>query len=293
LLDRKLGYRELAENPFFLKLIATYWREKQTLPENQTVLFQEFSRFLLREYRSNLQGFENLEGLSNETVESLLAHVGFAMTAHFKSIVADYDALVNYLTASSQAAQAGFNHQKIEAVLKVAIGSRLIFRDKQNRLRFQHHRFQEYFAAYYIKVFKPALNWEQLYDNIWWQEVLVLLFGISEEPNELMLGLLDSIPTLDPDNPPTEFRQEDIAERLILAARCQGNALTFLNDELINRLMHQINFYMRKGERLIVIKMIEALGYTKGKSILPFMEFLIMHESPWVQDEAIELIMRH
>ncbi|MDM8565309.1 NACHT domain-containing protein [Candidatus Halobeggiatoa sp. HSG11] len=48
LIDRKLGYRELAENPFFLKLIAMFWRERGKLPENQTVLFQEFSRFLLR-----------------------------------------------------------------------------------------------------------------------------------------------------------------------------------------------------------------------------------------------------
>ena len=190
LIDRKLGYRELAENPFFLKLIAMYWRENQKLPENQTVLFQEFSRFLLRAYRPNLRGFQNLEGLSNETVETLLAHVGFAMTAHFKSIVVDYDALVAYIAASSQAVQAGFNRQKIESVLKVAIGSRLIFRDKQNRLRFQHHRFHEYFAAYYIMAFKPALNWEQLYDNIWWQEVLVLLFGISDDPNGLMRRLL-------------------------------------------------------------------------------------------------------
>ena len=51
------------------------------------------------------------------------------MTAHFKSIVADYDALVIYLTASNQ----GFNRQKIEALLSIAIGSRLIFKDKQNR----------------------------------------------------------------------------------------------------------------------------------------------------------------
>jgi hypothetical protein len=290
LIDRKLGYRELAENPFFLKLIATYWRENQKLPENQTVLFQEFSQFLLGEYNKGAAADLSYD---NETVETLLAHAGFAMTAHFKSIVVDYDALVTYLAASSQAAQAGFNHQKIEAILKVAIGSRLIFRDKQNRLRFQHHRFQEYFAAYYIKVFKPELNWEQLYDNIWWQEVLVLLFGIIDEPDGLMRRLLASIPTLDPKNPPTEFRQEDIAERLILAARCQGNALTLLNDELINILMHQINFYIRKGERLVVVKMIEALRYTKGQSILPFMEFLIMHKSPWVQDEAMELITRY
>ena len=127
---------------------------------------------------------------ANETVESLLANAGFAMTAHFKSIVVDYDALVTVLAASSQAVQSGFNRQKIEAVLSVAIGSRLIFGDKQNRLRFKHHRFQEYFAAYYIKAFKLALNWEQLYENIWWQEVLVLLFGISDDPNELMRRLL-------------------------------------------------------------------------------------------------------
>jgi len=292
LLDRKLGYRELAENPFFLKLIATYWREKQTLPENQTVLFQEFSRFLLREY-SNLRGFENLEGLSNETVETLLAHVGFAMTAHFKSIVVDYDALVTYLTALSQAAQAGFNHQKIEAVLEVAIGSRLIFRDKQNRLRFQHHRFQEYFAAYYIKAFKPELNWEQLYDNIWWQEVLVLLFGISDEPNELMRGLLDSIPEPNVENPPDETEQEDIAERLILAARCQGNSLIPLDKMFVNLLMNQIKFYIEEENRLVVIKMIEALGHVKGESILPFVEALIMHESPWIQNETMELITKY
>jgi predicted NACHT family NTPase len=289
LLDRKLGYRELAENPFFLKLIATYWQQKQTLPENQTVLFQEFSRFLLREYN---KGVAEL-AYNNETVESLLAHVGFAMTAHFKSIVVDYDALVTYLTASSQAAQAGFNHQKIEAVLKVAIGSRLIFLDKQNRLRFQHHRFQEYFAAYYIKAFKPELNWEQLYDNIWWQEVLVLLFGISDDPNELMWDLFDYIFEHDAENPPNETEQEDIAERLILAARCQGNSLIPLEEALIEELMSRIEFYLEQNHRLVVVKMIEALGYIKGQSILPFVEDLIMHDSPWVQNETIELIMRY
>jgi len=282
----------LAENPFFLKLIATYWREKQTLPENQTVLFQEFSRFLLREYN---KGVADL-AYNNETVESLLAHVGFAMTAHFKSIVADYDALVTYLTASNQAAQAG-NHQKIEAVLKVAIGSRLIFRDKQNRLRFQHHRFQEYFAAYYIKAFKPELNWEQLYDNIWWQEVLVLLFGISDEPNELMRGLLVSIPKeiriSKVDWWRDENQQEVVVERLVLAARCQGNSLTPLDEALIDTLMEQLKFYIEQGHRLIVIRMIEALRYTKGQSILSFVELLVIQESPWVQNEVLELIARY
>jgi hypothetical protein len=335
LIDRKLGYRELAENPFFLKLIATYWQEKQTLPENQTVLFQEFSQFLLREYN---KGATDLT-YDNETVETLLAHVGFAMTAHFKSIVVDYDALVTYLTASSQATQVGFNRQKIEEILKVAIGSRLIFRDKQNRLRFQHHRFQEYFAAYYIKAFKPALNWEQLYDNIWWQEVLVLLFGISDDPNELMRGLLDSVPLPDDiENLQDESQQEDIVERLtegypfipkfmkrlvigaiferipkldandslketelenfadslILAARCQGNSLATLDESLVEWLMEDIAYYIeQKHNRLVVIKMIEALGYTKRQSILPFIEHLIMHESPWVQNETMELIARY
>ncbi len=105
LMARKLGYQELAGNPFFLKLIVMYWRENQKLPENQTVLFQEFSRFLLRAYRPNLRCFQNIEGLSNETIETLLAHVGFAMTAHFKNLVVDYDALVTYLAASSGASR--------------------------------------------------------------------------------------------------------------------------------------------------------------------------------------------
>jgi len=328
LIDRKLGYRELAENPFFLKLIAMYWQEKQSLPENQTVLFQEFSRFLWREYN---KGAADL-AYNNETVETLLAHVGFAMTAYFKSIVVDYDALVTYLAASNQT---DFNQQKIEAILKVAVDSRLIFRDKQNRLRFQHHRFQEYFAAYYIKVFKPALNWEQLYDNIWWQEVLVLLFGISDAPNELMGHLLESIENdiknqeklenqkreinvarkslqnednnyyrerkqeiVQLNNQPnsinlqTEFI-EDSAERLILAARCQGNSLVPLNEKMVETLIAQIRYCTKHGNRLILVKMIEALGYTKGQSILSFIESLIMHESPWVQNEAIELITRY
>jgi predicted NACHT family NTPase len=73
LIDRKLGYRELAENPFFLKLIAMYWQEKQKLPENQTVLFQEFSRFLLREYNKGAAADLSYD---NETVETLLAHAG-------------------------------------------------------------------------------------------------------------------------------------------------------------------------------------------------------------------------
>jgi len=256
------------------------------LPENQTVLFQDFSRFLLREYN---KGAADLS-YDNETVETLLAHVSFAMTAHFKSIVVDYDALMNYLNASNQA---GFNRQKIEAILKVAIGSRLIFRDKQNRLRFQHHRFQEYFAAYYIKVFKPALNWEQLYDNIWWQEVLVLLFGISNEPNELMRRLLESISVPNAENPPDEFEQEDIAERLILAARCQGNSLITLEKVIFDTMMEQLNFYIEQGHRLVIIRMIVALGYTKGCSILPFIESLIIHKSPWIQNEAMKLIGKH
>ncbi|RKZ65066.1 MAG: hypothetical protein DRQ99_13780 [Candidatus Parabeggiatoa sp. nov. 3] len=289
LIDRKLGYRELAENPFLLKLIATYWRINKKLPENQTVLFQEFSRFLLREYKKGAADF----AYDHETVETLLAYVGFAMTAHFKSIVVDYHALLTYLTTSSQAAQTGFNHQRIEAVLKVAIGSRLIFQDTQNHLRFQHHRFQEYFAAYYIKAFKPELNWEELYDNIWWQEVLVLWFGISDAPNELMRGLLNSIPEPNVKNPPDETEQEDIAERLVLAARCQGNSLIPLDEKLVDTLISQITFYIEQGYRLVVIRMIAALGYTKGRSILPFIEFLFTHESPWIQNETVELIGKH
>ncbi|EDN70334.1 hypothetical protein BGP_5817 [Beggiatoa sp. PS] len=213
------------------------------------------------------------------------------MTAHFKSIVVDYDALIIYLIESSR----DFDRKKIEALLSVAIGSRLIFRDKQNRLRFQHHRFQEYFTALYIKVFKPELNWEQLYDNIWWQEVLVLLFGISDDPNELMRGLLDSVPEPDAENPPDETEQEEILERLILAARCMGNSLVPLEQVLFDQLLRQqLEFYMDYGNRLIVVKTIKALGYMKEYlNILSFVQFFLMHESPWVQNEAIELIARY
>ena len=332
LIDRKLGYRELAENPFFLKLIAIYWREKQSLPENQTVLFQEFSQLLLREYNKSMV----LPSDENEMVETLLAHVGFAMTAHFKTIVVDYDdllqrldimflesrkskklikkqkdkqknkflllkekilSLLNILAKQKRKQESkkefssnkkDFTTQQIQKIVNVAISSRLIFRDKQNRLRFQHHRFQEYFTAFYIKEFKPELNWEQLYDNIWWQEVLVLLFGISDDPNGLMRNLFLS----------SELRyhsriDENGAEHLILAARCQGNSLVPLDKEIVEELMDKIMYCIKHKNRLIVVKMIEALRYTKGQSVLPFVEPLMTHESPWVQNEAIELITHY
>jgi hypothetical protein len=90
-----------------------------------------------------------------------------------------------------------------------------------------------------------------------------------------------------------EIEQENIAERLILAARCQGNSLVHLDEKLIDNLLTQLIFYIMIGHLLVVIKVIEALKYIKGQSIFPVIEHLMTHKSLWVQNETMALIARH
>ncbi len=46
----------------------------------------------------------------------------------------------------------------------------------------------------YLEEFGSEFDWEDNLDDIWWQEILVMLFGITKRPDERMRALLDRLP---------------------------------------------------------------------------------------------------
>ena len=149
--------------------------------------------------------------LTSGAFRAILARLAYMITTSRRGVTFPIDDfIIRFLPGFSSEGEALLlNYEgRINSVLEVAIQERLLRVDKEasgdvtahplqplNGLAsFYHHRLQEYYTAVYLQEFKPVLDWGNHLDDIWWQEVLVMLFGVTSQPDEYMSRLLQSIP---------------------------------------------------------------------------------------------------
>jgi hypothetical protein len=205
---------ELASNPFFLKLLTHFRTTMERLPRNRAEL-------LLVHEKTVFESAERQGGLPRARMDcgdrearrvvfrAVLARLAYLIISGRRGVtIPTEDVLRDFRPAHCSPAEeslAGYSGDLIRAVLDVAERERVISRitdspvegaEPAEILRFHHHRLQEYYAATYLHEFRPEVDWRQHWDDIWWQETLVMLAGIAEESADAQAPLGDLLASL-------------------------------------------------------------------------------------------------
>jgi len=193
--------REMAGNPFFLKLLSLFYKEHTRLPVSRTELMKIYEDQVFARAQSRAIFPPALDLVA---FRAILARLAYMITTSGRGVTILINAFTTEFMTSLKTEGEGkldLFRNRIEDVLHVAINERLLRIEKKcvdnvysEILSFYHHRLQEYYTAAYLEEFKPQFIWESRFDDIWWQEILIMLFGITERPNDYMEILLRNIP---------------------------------------------------------------------------------------------------
>jgi hypothetical protein len=198
--------RDMASNPFFLKLLSLFYQELERLPTSRAELIQMYETQVFERAKSRATFSPQI---SLDTFRSVLSRLAYLITISRRGVTIPIDDFISKFApvpaVNSESRLLRFKNE-ISEVLHIAMSERLLRVDKERSVEqlpanhtreivsFYHHRLQEYYTAVYLEDFKPAFEWENRFDDIWWQEILIMLFGIAKQPALHMELLLQSIP---------------------------------------------------------------------------------------------------
>jgi len=165
----------IAQNPFYLGLLASYAKDHQALPDRHYDLFEYFVQERARTDEERLRHL----GLTPDELVERASILAFAMTrtAHI-GLEVDVDH-VREITISFNETS-GWDPNVIEPLLNALAYSKLgrISQEEPGNpsdFSFVHRRFHEYFCARYLKQNPNSAPFENFAADDRWREILVLL----------------------------------------------------------------------------------------------------------------------
>jgi cold shock CspA family protein len=236
----------LCRNPLLLYMLADISAERVRIPRNRGKLLHEFmNRFLDREA-------PQIAPVRPSTVRLLLSQLAFEMRK--RTVVA--------LPTVEVEQQVRDELRELQTdvgasdLLSAVRGAKLLHEIGDGRIAFFHELIQEYFAALeLLKRFRSEnLNIADYASSRWWQEVLILAYGLSDDDEQLFKALEDCNLALIAkgvmDGPaPDPKRQSDVVSRATAVldqdATGQAEALealaTVWNDEALRRVARALD----------------------------------------------------
>jgi hypothetical protein len=164
-----------ANNPFVLWLLCLYLYEKKTWPVSRVEM--------LRFYNEHNYQRKNSDRTEDEPPFPDMNRA-FREWARFAYIITECN---RGPAIPVRLIQEGHHAEKIHEMILTGkkCGVLIESRDKykEHLVRFEHHRFQEFFAALYIHENKPAIDWLNKLDAPRWQETMLNLILLGEADN--------------------------------------------------------------------------------------------------------------
>lgn len=199
--------RDLASNPFFLRLLAHFYKTQQKLPQSRAELMRVHEEMLLARAEQRRDFPPILASFGDVAFRAVLARLAYLITSSRRGVTIPTKTFLSQFLpsnpSSSERPLLGYGNEVARAVLGVAKSEHILrvgneYRDNAEdgieTVSFYHHRLQEYYSAVYLDVYRPEVSWRDHWDDIWWQETLIMLVGVTRNPGEPLQQLLATLP---------------------------------------------------------------------------------------------------
>lgn len=288
LIQSREDLMHVAQNPFYLGLLARYAKDNKQLPDRHFDLFEHFVQTRANTDKERLRclGF-----IPTELIEqaSILA---FAMTQESGGLEVNVDKIQELMNNFNK--KWGRNSNKIEPLLHSLAYSKLgqITQGepgKPNEFSFVHRRFHEYFCARFLKFNPDIAPFENLVNDDRWREVLVLLCEVL--PGNHLAKIFDTAkPTLqlgiNADSGTVEHK------KAIETIRFLRDGFRSRIDDLPNDIRIMCADFIKKqfeSKNLLNQKRaLEGLSLVDKESVNSIIELALSNDSQWLKETAIK-----
>lgn len=177
-----------ATNPFVLWLLCLFLQEEGTWPESRVQLLGYFSRknYERKHRDAKAEGFE-LPPYEEAMRE--WAHFAYIITERNRGTAVPFEVLLKESGHSGS--------EFVRSIVRVGKWCGILAESLQEEnylIRFEHHRFQEYFAALWIHENRPRIDWLDKLDAPRWQETMLNLvtMGGAEDGVQTLVSSIQS-----------------------------------------------------------------------------------------------------
>jgi hypothetical protein len=292
LLAKQLAQGELpmqADNPFVLWLLCTYLQEEEDWPKSRVHLLEYYNRlnYQRKQHDAELKG----EPMPDRTQAFLTwGQIAYEITRRNKGAALPLADVVHCLGPEDlPAVQAGIRCGVLQESLNT----------KTPLIRFEHHRFQEYFTALYLDQKRETMSeWLDKLDAPRWQETLfnlVLMGGGQDALMALNDAIMDGLAQLEDaigrrSSKAVHEEETLLADRVELASRVLQRT-----QNRPDPMLEQLSATFRKaaywladhGNPITKIKMLLASKTVPGIDTFRVAREALASDVSWVRQQAL------
>jgi len=279
------------DNPFVLWLLCNYLQEKEDWPESRVHLLEHYNRSNYeRKTRDALRKGKSMPDIDRAFLT--WGRIAYEITDRNKGAAIPLQDVEHFLTPEElPAVQAGIQCGVLQKSLDL----------ETTLVRFEHHRFQEYFTAFYLKNNKEArsaLRWLDKLDAPRWQETLINLVLMDSGQEALSaLGeaieqglarlneLMDAKKTLEAAQVETLLADRvELASRVIQQVQQQSNETLA---KLFATFQAAVYWLADYGNPITQVKMMWASKIVPGIGIYRVAREALSSDVSWVRQQAL------
>ena len=288
LIQSREDLMHVAQNPFYLGLLARYAKDNKKLPDRH---FDLFEHFVQTRANTDKERLSHLGFFPAELIEqaSILA---FAMTQESVGLEVNVDKIKEIFNNFNK--KTGNESNKIEPLLHSLAYSKLgqITQGepgKPSEFSFVHRRFHEYFCARFLK-FNPSIApFENIVKDDRWREVLVLLCEVL--PGNHLTKIFEIAKStlqlgINADSGTVEHK------KAIETIRFLRDGFRSRIDDLPNDIRIMCADFIKKqfesGNILDQKRALEGLSLVDKESVNSIFELALINDSQWLKETAIK-----
>ncbi|HYC58416.1 MAG TPA: trypsin-like peptidase domain-containing protein [Thermoanaerobaculia bacterium] len=285
-LRTQAGLADLINNPLMLYLTCQYIHSKRSWPATRAELFASY----VEQHLVDMAEKRRLQLMVDEPASLLdgWARIAIELFKHKRGDVA-----IETLAAE---------HPNAERVVDVGLRAGILQTDAddESRIRFAHHRYQEYFAARFLAQpdGEKGIDWSHALDIPAWQETLLNLASLNPQCRALVeLERSLSAPLVQelPDEPwPVDAHEERLwTDRIVLASHIVRESVaqkTSLPATFEESFRTALGAAARTGRPTSQVKMLWAWKNAPGASVTDALAVPLASTIGWVRNQAILLV---
>jgi len=279
-----------ATNPFVLWLLCYQLQQRGSWPASRV----ELLRYYIEEtYRRKSKALDDDETPFPPVDPALAGWSKFAYT------------ITNSNRGSAIAVSALVSDNGLDVDDLIRVGKRCgvlqeSLNENERQIRFEHHRFQEFFTALFINQRQTEVLWLDKLDAPRWQETmvnLILMGGGEDAISTLTEAIEEGIPLgpgstlgLEKNIPGNESL---VADRIELASRIirqAGSSSTLLATALTSTFEKAIRFFSEHGNPITQVKMMRACQNVPQVDIFQVLQKSLKSPINWVRNQALIIV---